>query len=368
MKITSHHAGRQLRLSKAQKAILNTVLAASALAATPAIAKKTKLAMESVHTQQAITIDGVHDKQWDQAKPLEIILNELPYEPNNGYDGIKETTMEVRSLYDDEYLYMYYRWYDPTYDLQRFPWEKQKDGSWKHLKKLDSTKHENTYYEDKLSVFWNINEKGFQKKGCDKSCHMVEKGLLEGVKDDSSGRHFTRNEGEIIDEWQWKGARTNPNFQLDDGFVDHEHNTNKKWGRHPDEKTGGGYYNNFNKDKTQPAWMNSKDKNEPPYWVYEDSKIAFDDSKFKTGARVGGIVTAPITGSRGDATARGEWKDDHWILEVKRKLVTKHKLSDKQDLQFDDLSKAYYFGVTAFDNSQINHLYHKKSVKLTFKK
>ena len=323
------------------------------------------LEMESVYVSSTITIDGTKETVWENAKPLKIVLNELPYEPSNGYDGLKETDLEVRSVYDDEYIYFLYRWYDPTVSLARFPWEKSDDGRWAQLTNKDSTLHENTYYEDKLAVYWDINERGFVKKGCDKSCHMVEDGLLAGIQDSSSGRHYTKKDGETIDEWHWKGMRTNPNGQMEDGYVNNEHETNKKWGRQTDEHSGGGYYNNTN-DTAFPAWMNGAIDGEAPYWVLDATKEPFKDT-FKEGDRIGGIVTGPLAGSRGDVTAKGVWNDDHWQLEIKRKLVTKYEESDSQDVQFNDLSKAYYFGVTAFDNSQINHLYHKKSVKLTFK-
>ncbi len=340
------------------------ILLSSGLLITDVMAKG--LAMESVVTPSGVMIDGVRDPSWALAKPLTVTLNELPYKPNNGYEGLKETELEIRSMYDDENIYFLYRWYDPTISLARFPWEKSSDGTWKQLSNKDSTIHENTYYEDKLAVYWNINERGFIKKGCDKSCHMVEDGLLEGIKDSSSGRHYTKNEGETTDEWHWKGMRTNPNGQMEDGFVNNEHETNKKWGRQTDEHSGGGYYNNTN-ETDFPAWMNGDIDVEAPLWVMDATKIPFKDT-FKIGDRIGGIVTGPLKGSRGDVSAKAVWKDDHWQLEIKRKLVTHYEKSDSQDVQFNDLSKAYYFGVTAFDNSQINHIYHKKSVKLTFKK
>ncbi|OUS26533.1 hypothetical protein A9Q99_18470 [Gammaproteobacteria bacterium 45_16_T64] len=333
------------------------------LLATDAMAKG--LAVESVMTPNPISIDGTQDKHWELATPLKLVLNELPYEPNNGYEGLMETDIEIRSLYDDEYVYFLYRWYDPTISLARFPWEKDSDGKWKQLSNKDSTLHENTYYEDKLAVYWDINERGFIKKGCDKSCHMVEEGLLEGIKDSSSGRHYTKKDGETIDEWHWKGMRTNPNSQMEDGYVNNEHETNKKWGRQSDEHSGGGYYNNTNETKF-PAWMNGDIEEAAPLWVMDATKEPFKDT-FKEGERIGGIVTGPLKGSRGDVTAKGVWKDDHWHLEIRRKLVTNYEKSASQDVQFDDLGKPYYFGVTAFDNSQINHIYHKKSVKLTFK-
>jgi len=331
------------------------------ITANQALAKK-GMSLESQTTQQQIIIDGKFDKAWQDSEVVNVKLDELPYEPNNGYEGLKRTEMQVRSLYDGEYVYFMFSWKDDDKDHQRFPWQKQKDGSWKQLKNLDSTKHANTWYEDKMAVFWNINEKGFEKKGCDKSCHMVEDGLIDGIADDSSGRHYTKNDA-IVDEWQWKGTRTNVNRQLDDGFVDSEKNSNKKWGRHADKKLSGGYYNNYNEDKSGPAFQ-LKNPEQFTYWIEDKDKAPFVDN-YKAGDMVAGIVTAPFTGSRADVEGYGFWDGESWHLEVKRKLVTDDKV---KDLQFSDLAKTYHFGVTAFDNSQINHLYHNKSIKFTFAK
>jgi len=322
--------------------------------------------IQSSPTLAPINVDGERDEHWAQAKAISIELNELPYEPNNGYDGIKKTDVEIRTLYDDEHIYFLFSWYDPSKDLARFTWEKGKGGEWKQLSNKDSTLHENTYYEDKFAIYWNVNEKGFIKKGCDKSCHMVEDGAIEGVLDDSAGRHFTLHDDEYLDEWHWKAARTNPIGMMDDGFVDNERQTAKKWGRKMDSPTAGGYYNNTN-DSPFPAWMNKLGISEAPYWVYDDNKVAFIDTH-KPGDRVGGIVISKFEKSRGDVTAKGLWKDNYWTLEIKRKRKTDHENSKTQDIQFEDLNKAYHFGVTAFDNSQINHIYHKKSIKLTFEK
>jgi hypothetical protein len=47
--------------------------------------------------------------------------------------------------------------------------------------------------------------------------------------------------------------------------------------------------------------------------------------------------------------------------------VTTGEKSNIQDVQFDDLSKDYNFGISVFDNSQINHLYHDDVLTLKFK-
>ena len=80
-----------------------------------------------------------------------------------------------------------------------------------------------------------------------------------------------------------------------------------------------------------------------------------------------GIVVAPFDGSRGDIAAKGVWKNGVWTVEIRRKLVTTGDKVKEQDVQFDDLKKTYYFGVSVFDNTAINHTYHEGVHRLTFK-
>ncbi len=61
------------------------------------------------------------------------------------------------------------------------------------------------------------------------------------------------------------------------------------------------------------------------------------------------------------------WDKGVWTLEMKRKLVTTGENADTQDVQFKELDKAYPFGVAVFDNSQINHIFHRGVVNLEFK-
>ena len=346
-----------------------SLLALSALVTTTAAntanaATAMKLAASSV--SQPIIIDGVEDSVWKDAKPLTVTLNEMPYKPSNGYDGIKSTDLSIRALYDENHLYMLLRYADPTRSLKRFPWVKQSDGTWKQMMDKDSTGHDNTWYEDKVALLWNINSRGFKKKGCDQSCHINEKGFVGDVKENSAGRHFTRNVGETLDAWHWKSVRTNPNFQMDDQYFNHDgEQQNKSWGRHSDHKSGGGYIANVNADKSGPAWMSKPGQNTSPFWIYKNNKVPFQD-RFQPGDWIAGIVTAPFEGSRADVTSKGVWKDGYWTLEIKRALVTYGPQAAQQDVQFNNRKKAYRFGVTVFDNSQINHLYHKKSIELTF--
>ncbi len=47
--------------------------------------------------------------------------------------------------------------------------------------------------------------------------------------------------------------------------------------------------------------------------------------------------------------------------------ISRGDTSQEQDVQFSDLKKSYFFAVSAFDNSQINHVYHDGAIELKFK-
>jgi hypothetical protein len=267
------------------------VVLALVLSAMPALAQK---ALVSVKTDQAPTIDGTVDAAWEKAPAYKIALIETPYKPE-GFKGITKTNVTMKSMYDKDNIYVLLQWEDPTRSIERAPWVKQPDGKWKQLKAADQTGHDNTYYEDKLALLWNINAKEFEKKGCEVACHKARGGKVAGIDDKSPGRKFTDKPGETIDMWHWKSVRTGPVGQVDDQYIDDTKDPTKNadWGRKGDAKTGGGYADNVNKDKTGPAWMNKTPSEENKYWVLDDQKTEFVDT-FKPGDVVGGIVIAPF--------------------------------------------------------------------------
>ncbi|CAK1697645.1 ethylbenzene dehydrogenase [Vibrio crassostreae] len=321
--------------------------------------------LESSKLTSNIVIDGNVDAVWEQAKPLTQKVNKLPYKPNNGYEGIKKTSVEMKSMYDSEYIYFLFTYADPTKSIDRFPWVKQEDGSWKQLKNKDDTGHDNTYYEDKFAVYWDINAEGFSEKGCNAACHRAKKGKNAGRDDKNPARKYTKQEGEFIDMWHWKGVRTAVHNQLDDQYVDSntDPKQNKGWGRKGDSKTGGGYVNNV-KDG-QPAYVSDNLTNET-LLILDSEKKPFTTDYNKLD-RIPGLTGKPFTGSRGDIEVGAIWKAGVWTLEMKRKLVTTGENAETQDVQFNDLSQSYPFGVAVFDNSQINHIYHRGVLNLEFK-
>lgn len=338
------------------------LLTLAGLLAVSASAVAADMTLFSSRTDTPILLDGKAEKSWDNAQAITVTVDELPYEPNNGYEGMTETKVTMKAMHDADNVYFLITYKDPTKSLERFPWVKQKDGSWKKFSSKDSTGHENTYYEDKFAVFWDINTKGFAADGCMIACHLDLPG------DKSAGRKFTENEGETIDMWHSKGVRSMPLGMFDDQYVDsvQDPKKNKNWGRHGDSKKGGGYYNNDNKDKSEPAFMNLGGTEGDKYFVIPSKAVPFVDT-FKPGDVVPGIVITPFSGSRGDILSRGNWDNGVWTLEVQRSLMTTGDNAETQDVQFKDLKVAYPFGIAVFDNSQINHLYHEGVLELKFK-
>jgi hypothetical protein len=179
------------------------------------------------------------------------------------------------------------------------------------------------------------------------------------------GNKYTKDAGERLDMWHFKSVRTGSVGQTDDQYVDatrYDPDKSPNAGRKTEPKTGGGYVDNVSDDKKGPKFALKGNKPAPPYWIVDTNKEPFDDSKYKAGDEVPGIVVAPFTGDRGDVPTTMVWKDGVWTLVLSRKLVTK----SEYDVQFEDLKKQYAFGVAVFDNAQVRHAYSTGVLKLTF--
>ena len=313
------------------------------------------------HVSGSPTIDGdASDAVWRSSTPLRVPLGFTPYRPSNGYPGIAETEAVLKAAYDADKIYFLIQWNDPTKSLERYPWVKQADGSWVQSVNKDSTGHENTFYEDKFAILWNINSRTFDNVGCAVLCHM-------NVDDGSAGRKYTSAPGETVDMWHWKGVRVGPLGQIDDQFIDDttDPSLNRNWGRKGDTKTGGGYYNNADADGIRYQNPDTGIVTGDEFWIIDDEKEAFVDT-YEAGDKIAGIIVDPFEGPRADISAEAVWSNGMWTLEVSRDRVTTGENSEIQDVQFDDLSKSYTFGVAAFDNSQINHIFHWNKLTMEF--
>lgn len=307
----------------------------------------------AIPVETAPTLDGIADDAvWADAPALAV---ELADGANSG-----ETTVNLKAVYTQDTLYMLITWADPTESFIRSPWEKQADGTWAKLSDPnDKGGDNNLYYEDKLALIWTINDSipRFRGMGCYAACHDGENPDVKPF----GNKYTEEGTGDI---WHWKSVRNLG--QMDDQYLDSTPYSadTPEAGRHSDPKDSGGYVDNQTEDKTMPMWMGPEGsaKDGSPGYILDSEKVAFDDSLFAPGDRVPGIVKSAITGDRGDISAGWKWADGVWTLEISRALVT----GSEYDVQFDDLTKPYYFGVAAFDNAQVRHAYHDSSRTLVF--
>jgi Ethylbenzene dehydrogenase len=298
----------------------------------------------------APSMEPVMGEAWKDAAPLTF----KAIGGKNLQGGSTEVTM--RSVHTEEMVYFLVEYKDPSLSAKREPWQKQAGGSWTKLKDPnDKGGDNNLYYEDKLSLFWNISSPAFEQKGCQSACHTGE--------GKPYGNMYTPNPGEHLDNWHWKSVRTGSVGQVDDQYIDgtrYDKDKAPEAGRKSDPKTGGGYTDNVSDDKKGPRLALAGNKPAPPYWILDSEKEPFDDSKYKAGDEVPGIVVAPFTGDRGDIAAKHVWKDGVWTVVIARKLVTNSEF----DVQFNDMKKEYAFGVAIFDNAQVRHAYNGGVLKM----
>jgi hypothetical protein len=302
---------------------------------------------------------GAGDPAWSKAQALSVALS-----GGANFNGGR-TTASIKAVYAGDMLYMLVQYDDPTQSVRRSPYQKQPDGTWKKISDPDDKGGDNNkFYEDKFALLWNIGNsiKGFNQQGCMAACHLGE--------DKPFGNKYTASEGELGDIWHMKSVRTGYIGQADDQFVDHTRYDKDKApeaGRKSDPKTGGGY-SDIKLVNGKPEFMQKSgvaaNQEGGTYYLKEEDKAPFDDSKFKPGDEVASILVALFTGDRGDIATAIAWKAGKWTAVVSRKLVT----GSKYDVQFDNMDNAYEFGMAAFDNAQVRHAMHIGPLKLKFQK
>ena len=268
--------------------------------------------------------------------------------------------MTLKAVYDDEMVYFVASWADPTESFFRSPWVKNDDGSWTLMvDPEDQGGDNNLYYEDKLAFIWPIANSmpGFEDRGCAVACH-------EGEDPKPYGNKYTKEEGQMGDIWHWKSVRNLS--QIDDQYLDWTQYSEetKEAGRHSDPKDSGGYADNATEDKMLPAFIGPEGypTDGSPGYILESEAVAFDDALFAAGDYIPAIIKSIIVGDRGDISAEWQWADGVWTLEFSRKLVT----GSEYDVQFDDLTAVYNFGVATFDNAQVRHAYQDGVSMLVF--
>jgi hypothetical protein len=281
--------------------------------------------------------------------------------------------ISLRSVYTSDSLYMLISWEDKTESVKKNMWVY--DGTkWDRLKDLRVYEDKPTKAdEDRLSIHWPINDsiEGFAEKGCLVICHD------SGGFAKRESRMFTNSPTEFADQWHWKAARTNPLGYTDDKWMDNKVLTKaqepnlherREAAHHGDAKGEGklNYSDNKTADGKKPKFRHKGELMGSSFLKKEDvTPIDYSKAAFKKGDTIPGYVLARPRGSRGDADARGVWRNGRWTLEIGRKLVTADKA---HDAQFDDLKRTYHFGIAVFDNDGSNvHTRPLDPIALTFK-
>lgn len=276
--------------------------------------------------------------------------------------------INIRTVYTKDKVYFLLSWKDETESINMDKWVY--DGKTWGIKQEIRWEGEPPWEadSDRFCFQWPIRDdnliKKFAKKGCAILCHKPEK----------ESKMYTSGPHQASDIWQWRASITNPLGYADDGFLDHtkiskkdEPNADKRINAaHKWDKPGPEALNVVrNKDGEGPRWMSRANSKDP--FLLKGQEVPLDMSKIKKGDNVPGWRLARPNGSRGDidAAAKHDKEEGLWTLELSRKLITN---DPEHDVQFDDLSKTYYFGIAVWENDRLyGHTRVKKPFALTFK-
>jgi predicted small lipoprotein YifL len=340
-------------------------------------------------------IDGVADDAvWDQADPVFVSVTVADIPAFAGYGG-RTYQVEMKAVYDDNSVYFLARYNDAKLDADRQPWfVDPATGLWQQESRYPTFDEEGRlirkgFYEDKFSLMWEASEvEGFARSGCAVSCHV---GLSPFSNDGGkTALKYTNHFGEVLDMWHLKYVRSAGTSipTMDDQHTNWT-STAKDGGRHSDPGVNS-YANNAQTidGKAAPLYVL---KNPPSsyFWITPDqlaggealkviaahdngdltladgSKILASDPNYqRDGAlRPPSVYTRIPDGDRADITARAVYDGGFWTVEIKRAMIT----GSDVDVQFDDLSKDFPFGVAVFDNAAIAHATSAEPFFLRFK-
>ncbi|MBA3889405.1 MAG: hypothetical protein H0X64_02645 [Gemmatimonadaceae bacterium] len=348
----------------------------------------------ATRTDFAPTIDGLGEALWTQAQPIVIPI---------GGGWAAADAVAMRALYDDHYLYIYLRWTDNQASFKRQPWIRRDDGTWlaQAAKPTPAAETEwNAYmaanapaggrfdpeapqflYEDKLALIWNTYAAAthvpeFETAGCAAACHDPSKGGKPGTtynyaRQDLAAKKYLTVQGQILDMWHWKLVRHNQQSKVDDQHVRYwapvNDATAPSGGRAGDAGLEG--YRTNPATSGRPTFKSRlTGHNNPFYAIAEVDTVRMTDAELAAmpaGTVVANVLTSPMTGNRAQIDGRGVHDNvaKVWTMEIRRRLVT----GDDKDVQFDDRTRAYTFGIGVFDNAQIEHSYSGMPLSLVFK-
>ena len=353
----------------------------------------------------APTMDGDIDDMWNVAQRLVGTATVPSAGARDGADfnndGSTPVPAGVFDPYTDEsndftlragtnadMIYFLLEWDDAEDSKDRQSWYfDDTDNLWKGQHKYANT-DDDKYYEDKFAFLWAATDvSGFAGGTCYVTCH-TDLTLVNPT--DKTARHYTNNDGEIVDMWHWKRVRsTFPPTVIDDQQMVYKAHTGNSDvnGRTGDEGTAG-YHGN---SQTLQLDGTGADVSVPLYiipeatdynWITltqiddETAKLVIEvtsagvltyeetpggatgtidpaggDYEAATGTkRFPSVWVENFTGSRADLAVSAMHTGSGWVVEFSRKLDTTHD----DDVLFD-VTKEFPFGLALFNNAAIAH-------------
>lgn len=240
------------------------------------------------------------------------------YEKYDGIDPPGVTSVQVKAMYDESYVYFQLSWSDADESD-----EKDK------LEYSSSTGWGKSGNEDRFYFQWPITgypDTDFADgNGCDAFCHYDEDAA------NGKGYMFTEFPDQLVDTWQWKASRANPVGYVHDKHLIYQDSTNlvdtsTKWSGRKGDQGNDPYIENKIQSSGFPNYMHVSDPDaDAGYPSFDYEMVPFDtNATFSDGATIPGVFLRDPNGSGADVLTKGVYSDGGWFVEVKRLRNTGH--------------------------------------------
>lgn len=258
---------------------------------------------------------------WTKAPVLEV-----PTKSTEQENALPGPVVTIQAVYDRNNIAIRFAWADPTPSIHKNGW------TW------DGSAFHKDGDEDRLMIHFPMtNDPEFSSKGCTAACHSDESNPEKWYM-------ATASADLALDQWHWKSTRSNPVGQADDKYLSIQANPlDTESAHYGDALDSGGEERNNNDDRSGPEFMSGSDPNSP--YILAGHEVPVEVSLLSPGIIVSGYVLTPMTGSRGDLMAKGEWADGQWVVVIMRVLETGHD----DDVVFTP-PKPVPFGLAVTDN------------------
>ncbi len=260
----------------------------------------------SVATGSPPKIDGVQASGEWSGSAVTVTLDQITtFEKYDGINPPGVSSVSVRSMYDELYVYFLLSWSDATesdtksqltYDAGTATWS-------------SSGNEDRFYFHFPITGF--PGTAFADDAGCAAFCHYDESAP------NGKGYMYTGAADQLVDAWQWKASRANPIGYVHDKHLIYKASAGS--GRKGDQGLDT-YVENKIQGSGFPNYMHVTDPNaNAPYHQFVWDMVPFDQSAtFSDGATIPGVFLRYPTGSGSDVITKGVYTGTGWVVEVMR--------------------------------------------------